>query len=73
MNAYGLIVQAVAVLVAIAIAPLFLGWVNQCRAWLQNKSAPPLTQPYRTISKLLQKDAVMAQNASPLFRRMPGL
>lgn len=66
-----LIIQVVAVLVAIAIAPLFLGWVNQCRAWLQNKSAPPLTQPYRTINKLLHKDAVMAQTASPLFRRMP--
>ena len=28
-------------------APAFLGWVNQCRAWLQNKSAPSVLQPYR--------------------------
>ena len=45
-----------------------MGWVNQCRAWLQNRSAPPLLQPYRTLHKLLHKDAVMAEHASPLFR-----
>jgi formate hydrogenlyase subunit 4 len=52
-------------------APLFLGWINQCRAWLQNRSAPSLLQPYRTIRKLFAKDAVIAENASPLFRVAP--
>lgn len=56
---------------AVALAPLFLGWVNQCRAWLSNRSAPPLTQPYRMIRKLLHKDAVIAESASPLFRVVP--
>ena len=32
-------------LLAIALAPLFMGWIAQCRAWLQNRSAPPLLQP----------------------------
>ena len=48
-----------------------LGWVNQCRAWLQNKSAPSLLLPYRTIRKLFHKDAVVAENASPIFRITP--
>ena len=33
--------QFLEVLAALAAAPLFVGWINQCRAWLQNKSAPP--------------------------------
>ncbi len=52
-------------------APVFLGWVNQCRAWLQNRSAPPLLQPYWGLRKLLNKDAILAENASPLFRVAP--
>ena len=63
--------QFVEVLVALAAAPLFLGWVNQCRAWLQNRSAPSLLQPYRGIHKLFHKDAVVATNASSLFRIAP--
>jgi formate hydrogenlyase subunit 4 len=63
--------QLVAVLVALALAPLFLGFVNQCRAWLQNRGAPSLWQPYRAIHKLFNKDAVVAYQASPLFRIAP--
>jgi len=48
-----------------------MGWVNQCRAWLQGRSAPPLTQPYRTLRKLFHKDAVIEHHASPLFRFAP--
>ena len=59
------------VALAIAIAPLFLGWIAQCRAWMQNRSAPPLLQPYRMLRKLFHKDAALATNASPLFRTTP--
>jgi formate hydrogenlyase subunit 4 len=57
--------------IAVALAPLLVGWVNQCRAWLQNKSAPSLFLPYRTIRKLFTKDAVVAEQASPIFRAAP--
>jgi formate hydrogenlyase subunit 4 len=63
--------QFLEVLIALAAAPLFVGWVNQCRAWLQNKSAPSMLQPYRGIRKLFYKDAVLATHASPLFRIAP--
>ncbi len=59
------------VVLAIAIAPLFAGWIAQCRAWLQNRSAPPLLQPYRMLRKLFQKDVALATDASPLFRATP--
>lgn len=59
------------VLLAIAIAPLFAGWIAQCRAWLQNRSAPPLLQSYRILCKLFQKDVALATDASRLFRVTP--
>jgi formate hydrogenlyase subunit 4 len=71
MRAVEVVTQAVELLAALAAAPLFLGWVNQCRAWLQNRRAPSLWLPYRGIRKLFHKDAVLAHNASPLFRVAP--
>jgi len=57
--------------VALAAAPLLTGWVNQCRAWLQNKTAPSLLLPYRQLHKLFYKEPVAADNASMLFRTAP--
>ena len=73
MSGLSVLSQALEIVVALALAPLLTGWVNQCRAWLQNKSAPPLTQPYRVLHKLFHKDSVLAESASPLFRAAPYL
>ncbi|MHB8388654.1 MAG: respiratory chain complex I subunit 1 family protein [Acidobacteriaceae bacterium] len=59
------------VLLAIALAPLFVGWIAQCRAWLQSRTAPPLVQPYRMLRKLFHKDVALAASATPLFRMTP--
>ena len=67
----GILLQLAQTLLAILLAPLLMGWVNQCRAWLQGRRAPPLTQPYRTLKKLFHKDAVIAHHASRLFRFAP--
>jgi formate hydrogenlyase subunit 4 len=67
----GLLSQLLQFAIALLLAPLLVGWVNQCRAWLSNKSAPSVFLPYRTIRKLFMKDAVVAQNASPIFRLAP--
>jgi formate hydrogenlyase subunit 4 len=67
----GAVSQILEILVALALAPLLLGWVNQWRAWLQNKSGPGVLQPYRVLHKLFLKDAVVAESASPLFRAAP--
>jgi len=71
MNIYDWIVQLMGIAMAVAAAPALVGWVNQCRAWLQNKSAPSILLPYRGIRKLFHKDAVIADNASRLFRLAP--
>ena len=65
------VTQVVEIVVAVTVAPLFVGWINKCRAWLQNRSAPSLWLPYRGIRKLFAKDAVIAANASSLFRVAP--
>ena len=66
-----LLSQLLEIVIAVALAPLLSGWVNQWRAWLQNRSAPGLLQPYRMLHKLFNKDSVLADNASPLFRTAP--
>ena len=67
----GFISQFLEIVVALLLAPLLTGWINQCRAWLQNKSAPGLLQPYRVLHKLFNKDSVVALQASVLFRIAP--
>ncbi|NTV94615.1 MAG: formate hydrogenlyase [Thiobacillus sp.] len=67
----GLLLQIFQTVLAIILAPLLMGWVNQCRAWLQGRTAPPISQPYRVIRKLFHKDAVLAHDASRLFRFAP--
>ena len=71
MSAITMVRQFGEVLLAIAIAPLFAGWIAQCRAWLQSRTAPPLIQPYRMLRKLFSKDVALAADASPLFRVTP--
>ena len=71
MSLFGFFSQLLEIAVALALAPLLSGWINQWRAWLQNKSAPPLLQPYRVLHKLFHKDSVMAHHASSLFRVAP--
>jgi formate hydrogenlyase subunit 4 len=71
MRALDLVTQLLELIAALVAAPLFMGWINQCRAWLQNRSAPSLWLPYRNIRKLFHKEAVIAQGASPLFRAAP--
>ncbi len=58
-------------ILVLLIAPLLIGWVSQCRAWLQNRGGAGVLQPYRNLAKLFNKDAVLAHNASVLFRATP--
>src|SRR5450830_761949 len=71
MSILGLISQLMEIVLALVLAPLLTGWVNQWRARLQNKSAPGLLQPCRVLHKLFNKESVLAEHASPLFRMAP--
>ncbi len=71
MNLEGILAQLTEMLVALVAAPLLMGWVNMCRAWMQNRRAPPLWQPFLLLNKLFHKESVIAVNASPIFRITP--
>ncbi len=66
-----IVFQLTQLLLVVLAAPLLTGWVNQCQAWLQNRSGAGVLQPYRVLHKLFHKDAVVAHNASWLFRITP--
>lgn len=68
---YATISQVLAIVAALLLAPVLSGWVNMWRAWLQNRSAPSLWQPYRLLHKLFEKESVVAERASPIFRVAP--
>ncbi|MBI3935642.1 MAG: NADH-quinone oxidoreductase subunit H [Betaproteobacteria bacterium] len=71
IDAAGIAFQIVQSVLAVLIGPLYVGWVNQCRAWLQNRSGPGLLQPYYMLARLFHKEPVIAEHASPLFRATP--
>jgi formate hydrogenlyase subunit 4 len=71
MSLTGFLSQLLEIVIAIALAPLLTGWVNQWRAWLQNRSAPSFWQPYRMLHKLFNKESMVADHASRLFRVAP--
>jgi formate hydrogenlyase subunit 4 len=64
-------VQTAQMLLVLALAPLFTGFVRKVKARLMRRQGPPLLQPYRELVRLLGKEAVLAENASWLFRAVP--
>ncbi|MER2606560.1 MAG: NADH-quinone oxidoreductase subunit H [Siculibacillus sp.] len=66
-----LAVQGAQMILVLALAPLLLGWTRKVKARLLDRRGPPLFQPYRDLLRLVRKEAVIAENASWLFRSAP--
>jgi len=66
-----LVLQGFQMLLVVAIAPLVLGVTRKVKARLLARIGPPVIQPYRDIWKLMHKEAVLAHNASWLYRGAP--
>lgn len=73
MAVTALAIQFLQMLVVLALAPLLTGFVRLVKARLLRRKGPPLLQPYRDLVRLLGKHAVVAENASWLFRVAPYL
>jgi formate hydrogenlyase subunit 4 len=69
----GLLVQGGQMALVLLLAPLLLGFVRKVKARVLRRQGPPLLQPYRDLVRLLQKEVVLAQSASWLFRVAPYL
>jgi formate hydrogenlyase subunit 4 len=67
------LVQAAQLVLVPALAPLLTGFVRKVKARLLRRRGPSLLQPYRELARLLRKEAVVAENASWLFRAAPYL
>ena len=67
------LVQLAQLLLMLALAPLLTGYIRKVKAYLLRRQGPPLLQPYRDLLKLLRKEAVLADNASWVFRTAPYL
>ncbi len=68
-----LAVQGAQMFLVVLLAPLVTGLVRKMKARLLRRQGPPIVQPYRDFLRLIHKDAVLAENASWLFRTAPYL
>ncbi len=66
-------IQIAQMLVVLLLAPLLTGFIRKAKARLLRRQGPPLLQPYRDLVKLAQKEVVVAESASWLFRVVPYL
>jgi formate hydrogenlyase subunit 4 len=68
-----LLLQGVQMTLVLVVAPLVLGVTRKVKARLLRRIGPDVWQPYRDLWKLLHKEAVLAHNASWIYRSAPYL
>ncbi|MEQ1930508.1 MAG: NADH-quinone oxidoreductase subunit H [Parvularculaceae bacterium] len=68
-----LMFQAFQMLLVLALAPLLTGVVRKVKARLTRRRGASIFQPYRDLFRLMRKEAVIADNASWIFRSAPYL
>jgi formate hydrogenlyase subunit 4 len=66
-----LMLEGLQIFAVVALAPLLLGFTRKVKARALRRLGPPIAQPYRDLLKLFRKEAVVAENASWLFRVAP--
>jgi formate hydrogenlyase subunit 4 len=63
--------QLAQLVLVLVLAPLLTGVTRKIRSRLLRRTGPSVFQPYRDLLKLIRKEAVVAENASWLFRVAP--
>jgi formate hydrogenlyase subunit 4 len=59
------------VLFVVALAPLVSGVLSRLKEIVQSRRGPSIFQPYRDLRKLFNKDEIVSENASWIFRVTP--
>ena len=67
----GYVVEVAQAALALMLAPGLVGLVRWMKARLQSRRGAPMWQPYWELWKLFQKEVVVSNNASWLFRAAP--
>ena len=70
---FSYILEVIQIVILLAAAPVFIGWVRTLKCWFQGRTTAGIFQPYRDLIKLFNKDVVLAENASWIFRGTPYL
>jgi formate hydrogenlyase subunit 4 len=65
--------QGVQMVLVLLVAPLLMGITRKVRARLLRRRGPSIFLPYRDLWKLMHKEAVLAHNASWIYRVAPYL
>lgn len=68
-----ILVQGIQMILVLALAPGLVGFTRKVKARLLRRQGPSILQPYRDLLRLVRKEAVLADNASWLFRNAPYL
>ena len=68
-----ILVQGIQMVLVLALAPGLIGFTRKVKARLLRRQGPSVVQPYRDLLRLVRKEAVLADNASWLFRNAPYL
>jgi len=68
-----LVLQGVQMMLVLLVAPALMGLVQKVRARLLLHQGPSIWQPYFDLWRLMRKEALVAHNASWLFRVAPYL
>jgi formate hydrogenlyase subunit 4 len=68
---YEFLAQGAQMFLVLAVAPLVLGITCKVKARLLRRVGPPVLQPYFDLWKLMHKEAVLAHNASWIYRTAP--
>ena len=66
-----ILVQGIQMVLVLALAPGLVGFTRKVKARLLRRQGPSILQPYRDLLRLVRKEAVLADNASWLFRNAP--
>lgn len=69
--ASNILLPVLQIVVIAGLSPLVKGFINKMEARIQCRRGPSLFQPYYNLVKLLQKDAVVSEIASWIFRATP--
>jgi formate hydrogenlyase subunit 4 len=69
--ATAVLLQLAQLALVLLLAPGLTGLVRKLKARLLARRGPSIVQPYRDLAKLLRKEAVVAENASWLYRAAP--
>ena len=65
--------QGAQMLLVLLLAPLLTGLIRKLKSRLLRRRGPAFLQPYHDLVRLIRKEAVLAENASWLFRVTPYL